>query len=459
MAWSSSSVRDAICACQVEARAIVSEAIEQRAAPSTRSEVVMAGAGKAAEWLTLVLLLTAVPRVLGPIDYGTFGLALSLVALGSAAAALGGPATIARLVAEAPQAERPGLARALAERAARWRGAWAGLVLVCASVLVVVDPERFRLEVVALVVLAVTLDIAATLAFHVALALGRTLAWSVRYALQNAALVVGAVALYETFGLNGALAAIPLSIALALAVGVAGIGDPMRRAPAGAAVPELATRFSVLQGVSGFLYQFTHRGGVVAVALMASSSDETGYTALAVGIAIALMYVPWQFFTVSLPRVSALGAKDAARGDVELRRLAWASLGVVGPVSILAAAFAEPILSTLVDTAFDAAQPALVPALAVAPLAVLTGWAGAFSTMHLRPGERVWIAGTGAIAFLVALALVPALGSVGALTALLVATAVSAATSLVRLPGLREPGLALACVACSATTLFVGSVL
>lgn len=435
------------------------EAIEPRAPPSTRSEMAMAGAGKAAEWLTLVLLLTVVPRMLGPVDYGTFGLALSLVALGSATAALGGPAMIARLVAEAPQAERPGLARALAERAARWRGAWAVLIVVCASVLVVVDPARFRLEVVALVVLAVALDIAATLAFHVALALGRTLMWSVRYALQNAALVVGAVALYETFGLDGALAAIPLSIALVLAVGVTGIGDTIRHAAADAAVPEVATRFAVLQGVSGFLYQFAHRGGVVAVALLAGSPDETGYTALAVGVAIALMYVPWQFFTVSLPRLSALGVRDPARGDAELRRLAWASLGVVGPVSIVAAALSEPILSTLVDPAFDAAKPALAPALAVAPLAVLTGWAGASATMHLRPGERVWIAGTGAIGFLIALALVPSFGSVGALTALLVATAVSAVTSLVRLPSLRAPGLVLACFACSVTTLLVGSVL
>lgn len=282
----------------------VTEAIEGRAPASGRAEMTATLGGKAAEWLTLVLLLTLVPRVLGPADFGTFGLALSLVALGSATAAVGGPAMIARLVAGAPQAERPGLARALAKRAARWRGAWAVVIVICGSLLVVVDPARFRLEVVALVVLAVALDIAATLAFHVALALGRTLLWSVRYALQNAALVVGALALYEAVGLDGALAAIPLSIALVLAVGVARMGAAIRQAAPGAAVPDVASRFALLQGVSGFLYQFTHRGGVVAVALLAGSADETGYAALAVGIAVALMYVPWQVFTVSLPRLS-----------------------------------------------------------------------------------------------------------------------------------------------------------
>ena len=437
----------------------MTEAIEGRAPASTRAEMAATLGGKAAEWLTLVLLLTLVPRLLGPADYGSFGLALSLVALASAAAALGGPAMIARLVAAAPPAERPGLARALAVRAARWRGAWAVLVVVCASVLVVVDPARFRLEVVAFVVLAVALDIAATLAFHVALALGRTLMWTLRYALQNAVLVVGALALYETFDLDGALAAIPLSVALVLAIGVAGIGGTMSRAASDAAVPEVAKRFALLQGASGFLYQFTHRGGVVAVALLAGSADETGYAALAVGVAVALMYVPWQLFTVSLPRVSALGARDSARGDAELHRLAWASLGVVGPLSIVAAALAEPILSTLVDPAFDPAEPALAPALAVAPLAVLTGWAGASATMHLRPGERVWIAGAGAIGFVASLALVPSFGAVGALAALLVGTAVSAVASLVRLPSLREPRLVVACFACSVTTLLLGSVL
>lgn len=151
--------------------------------------------------------------------------------------------------------------------------------------------------------------------------------------------------------------------------------------------------------------------------------------------------------------------REPARGDAELRRLAWSSLAVVGPAAIVAAALAEPILSTFVDPAFDAAKPSFTPALAVAPLAVLTGWAGASATIHLRPGERVWIAGTGAIGFLVALSLVPSFGSVGALTALLVATGVSAVTSLVRLPILREPWLAPACFACSVVTLLVGSVL
>ncbi len=442
--------------CGSEAGVTVTEAFETRAPASPPAEMAATLAGKAAEWLTLVLLLTLVPRVLGPADYGSFGLTLSLVALGSAAAALGGPAMIARLVAAAPPAERPGLARALAERAARWRSAWIVVIALCGSVLVVADPTRFRLEVVALVVLAVALDIAATLAFHVSLALGRTLLWSLRYALQNAALVAGAIALYETFGLDGALAAIPLSIALVLAVGIAGIGGTIRHAASGVAVPDVATRFAVLQGVSGFLYQFTHRGGVVAVALLAGSADEIGYAALAVGVATALIYVPWQLFTVSLPRLSALGVRDSAQGDAELRRLAWAALGTVGTISIGAAAFAEPLLSTFVDPAFEAAGPALVPALAVAPLAVLTGWAGAFATVHLRPVERVWIAACGTLGFVVTLALVPAFGAVGALAALLVGTAASAVAALVRMPALREPTLAVACFGCSVTALLVG---
>lgn len=434
-------------------RATASGATPIAALPSGRTELALVLAGKTAEWASLVLLLTLVPRLLGPADFGTFGLALSIVTLGSAAAAVGGPATIARLVGAEPPERRAALARALAARAARWRGGWAAAVVLVALALVLADPDRFGPGVVALVVLALALDIAATLAFQVALALGRTRAWSFRYGVQNALLVAFAVALHPPLGGEGALAAIPISVGLVLAAGLAAVQRPLRAAEAGADVPEIATRFAVLQGVAGTLFQVTHRGGIVAVALLAGSAVETGYASLAVGVATALVYVPWQLFTISLPRLAA-GAP--ARAERELRRLAWRSVLAVGPLAVAVAALAGLLLPTLVDTEFAAAQAALVPAAAAGPLAVLTGWAGTVAALELRLAERVWMAAAGAAAFVLALPLVPAYGSVGAALALLAGTAASAAVAVARLPAVRDPAVVAACAGFSGATLLAG---
>ena len=71
-------------------------------------------AGKIAEAVTLVLLATVVPRLLGPHDYGQFSVVLTLVAIGSVALTLGGATLLARYVPAAPPAERAPLARAMA---------------------------------------------------------------------------------------------------------------------------------------------------------------------------------------------------------------------------------------------------------------------------------------------------------------------------------------------------------
>ncbi len=107
---------------------------------SNRGAVAVAVAGKAAEWLTLAAMLTLVPRLLGPAVYGTFGLALGIVTLGSASLALGGPSVMARFVAAAPPGERASLARALALRAVRWRAGGLALMSAIIVTLVLVDP-------------------------------------------------------------------------------------------------------------------------------------------------------------------------------------------------------------------------------------------------------------------------------------------------------------------------------
>lgn len=76
----------------------------------------IATVGKLLELGSLVLLVTVVPRALGPELFGLFAVATSVVTLGSASLSLGGPMLMARFVPTVPGAERPSLARALALR-------------------------------------------------------------------------------------------------------------------------------------------------------------------------------------------------------------------------------------------------------------------------------------------------------------------------------------------------------
>jgi O-antigen/teichoic acid export membrane protein len=424
---------------------------------SGKAAVVAAVAGKVAEWLTLALLLTLVPRLLGPADYGTFGLALALVTLGSASLALGGPATMARFVAAVPAPDRAGLARALAMRALRWRAAGLAIAWVVAVPLAVAFPHRLPPADTAIVLTALTLDSAATLAFQVALGLGRPLLWSFRYPVQNLLLVAAVVPLYAVGGMAGALAAIACASAGALLLGSVASGRQLLGAPSGQPVPREASRFALLQAVSGLLVLLQYRGGVVAVALLARSRLQTGYAALTFGIAVALTYAIWQVYTVALPRFASLAAADVEAAAAALARFARIAVLAFVPAAILAALVAEPMLTLLAGSRFSAAKDALGPALATAPLAPLTGAVGVAAAVRLRPGARVWTAAAGAAVFVAtALVLVPAFGAAGATGALLAATAATALVGAALFPELVDRRLIALSFAASALVLAVG---
>src|SRR4051812_19488933 len=85
------------------------------------SAVVDGLVGKAGELTGQALLLVLLPRVLGPVDYGTFALALSIVTLSSASIAIGGPTLMSRFVPAASPATRDAVAFALVRRVGRWR--------------------------------------------------------------------------------------------------------------------------------------------------------------------------------------------------------------------------------------------------------------------------------------------------------------------------------------------------
>ena len=400
--------------------------------------------GKAAEGLTLVGLVVVLPRALGPSDYGRFAIALSLVTLVSTSLALGGPTLLSRFVpAQAPD-ERIRTARAIGTRFLRVRLVQSAIVVAVAAVLVARDSDRFTLVATALVAAAIVLDSAATLGFQIMLGLGASTLWSFRYPLQNAILCVVGLLMYRVAGIDGAIAGIAVGSAAVATVAAIAVRERLRGVAPAPTLPEGVIRFAVVQTISGFFLQLVQRGPVIAVILLASSSTEAGFAALASGVALALSYVVSQAFSVELPSLAA--RFDAAPGDVEqsVRRLAWLATALMIPVALGGVLVAEEGLPRLVGSGFAGAAPAFVPALAILPLAGVAAAATQISALRLHPEARLVANVAGGVAFLVIAAFaVPVWGSVGATVALLVGTAVTVCVSPALLPGLYSPALLL----------------
>lgn len=420
-----------------------------------RASVAASMAGKAAEMVTLLLLATVVPRVLGPSDYGRFSVPLTIVTLGSLALTLGGPTVLARYVPAAPADQRLAVARSLGRRLARGRALQLAAITAAAAFGAALAPGALPALDTTLVVVALALNVAATLGLQVALGLGRTGAWSVRYPLQNTVLIVAVLALQGSAGGTGG----PLAIAIAAVAGAAFAGvvvapilrPPVERVP----VPEGAIRFGALQATGAALVQVTHRGGVLATALLAGSAAETGYTALATGIALGVTYAVLQAFTVSLPHLA-----DGTEDDPEaaLRRLAGGLLAVLVPGTLLAAAALDRIVTAVFGGGYSGAVDAFAPALALVVLAPLNALAVQAAALRLRPDVSAAAGAASAGTFLVvALVAVPAWGAAGATAAALAGAASSALLAGWRLPGAYGSRLPLATAAGACAVLLAAS--
>ena len=398
-------------------------------APSLRGPIAASVAGKTVEMATLILLATVVPRALGPSDYGRFAVALTIVTLGSLALTLGGPALVTRYVPEAPLHEQVPLARALGVRLARDAGVQVCILGgIAASVVVAFGIGVPWPEAVAAST-GLILNVGATIALLVALGLGRAAAWSARYPIQNLVLIALVLTLHPVAGSAGALAAITLSALMAV-VFAAVVSAPLLVAefPAPPPLPDGAVRFGRLQTVGAVLTQVTHRGGVVVVALLAGSQVETGYAALAVGIAVGATYAIIQIFTVSLPAVLASGAAEPER---ELTRIAGGVLAVVAPVALIAALVLDRLVPAVFGSDYAGGSSAFGPALALVVLAPLTALAANVASIRLRPEVATSSGAVSLVVFaVVALVAVGRWGATGAISATLAGVTAGTMVSL-----------------------------
>ena len=109
--------------------------------------------------------------------------------------------------------------------------------------------------------------------------------------------------------------------------------------------------------------QFAQRGGVLAVALIAGSARQTGYAALAIGIALGATYAVLQAFTVSLPHLAdhtrVTGGHEVAEST--LRRLAGGAIVLVLPAAALAALFLDSLVPAVFGDSYGDATTAFGP--------------------------------------------------------------------------------------------------
>lgn len=421
-----------------------------------RSPLAAGLAGKIAEAVTLLLLVSVVPRVLGPERYGVFAFAYALVTIASSSASLGGPSLMSRFIPAAAVEQRVALARVLAGRALRWRSLQVAVFAVIAAVLASVWPSRFPPFQSALVVVGIALDVAATLAFQIGLGLGRTSAWSFRYPVQQGALVVCAVALNGAGGSTGAVGAIAAAAGIALVFGATGL-SPLRGARR-VDLPPGVTRFALLTGISGLLVQFVHRAGVVAVVVLGGSKIQAGFASLAAGLGLAATYLVWQLFTVELPRLAERAGDDPHGVDASMRKLTERMTLVLIPLALVAVPIAKHAIPVVAGARFRGSLPAIVPALALLPVAPLAALGSQAATLRLQPEQRLKSSVAGALVFVVvALALVPDHAALGATIALLAGSAATALAYAVGAPDLFDRRLLVASGGAVAGVLVLGA--
>lgn len=429
-------------------------------AGSMRASIVSSSVGKAVELVTLVALATVVPRILGPTDYGRFAVVLTIVTMVSLALTLGGPTLMTRFVPAAPAEERVSLALALGRRLLFTRAAT--VAVAGGTALLVAAATSLSMTDTAIAVFATALHVVTTIALLVLLGLGGTAAWAARFPFHNAVLVVGALVLYPLGGVTAALVAV-LIAALVTAVAALIVAAPVLRAPRSPHVhiPEGALRFGALQAGGAALMQYTHRAGVLAVAILAGSSVETGYAALAIGLALGTTYAVLQIFTVSLPHLTAhdLDHEGIERAEAPLRRLALITTAALAPPLVVCALLLDQLVTPIFGTDFEGAATSFVPAMALVALAPLYSLYVQVAAIRFCPRVALECGIAAALVFtIVAAGATPHWAAVGGTAAALAGSAAAVLVALVRLPAMTSITQVIATCGGVAATIVAGVV-
>src|SRR5690606_14548628 len=202
------------------------------------------------------------------------------------------------------------------------------------------------------------------------------------------------------------------------------------------AMPEGALRFGAFHAAGAALGQFADRAGVVAVAILGGTAADTGYAALAIGLALGISNAVLQSLTVSLPHLAGTGDAALARAEAALARLATALLAGVLAAAGVGVVLLDDLVPLVFGDDYEGAISAFGPVLGFMVLAPLSSLVLQSAALRVLPRVSLANGVAGVVTFLVvALVAVPAWEAAGATTAALAATAVRTATSLYLLPG------------------------
>jgi len=399
--------------------------------------------GKALELVTQLLLVTVVPRLLGPAEFGRMTVALAIVTLGALTITLGAPSAFVRFVPAESGSRRAGLARSMTLQVLPVRAIQLTAVAAIAALLVFTASRIDALDA-GLVFVALAAEVGAVVAAQIALGMGETWIWSFRISARNLALLV-LVPLLATFaGSAGVTASVALGSLAGFAFAASCVLPLVRHAEQGVPVPPGAMQFGRVAGVSIVLGQLTWRGPVIAASLLGLAADEVGFAGLAASIAMAIIFAVRELFTVSVPELVESWGRDQSATDRLMRRLGERTQWVLVASAILGVVALDRVLPLVVGDRFTPAVAPMITVLAMLPLLPLPAMGLQSASLRLRPGIPVAIESASLVSFIVAsLVLVPRWHAVGATGALLVATVTSAVLNARALPTVVTPRILL----------------
>lgn len=414
----------------------IHEPITRPSAPGARfSPRAAAARGKALEFITQLLLVTVLPRLLGPASFGRLTLALSVVTVASVAVSLGAPGAFARFVPMEDPSRRTGLVRSMTLRLLPLRGAQLLAAAAIGTAITLAMPERLAAGALVLLLVALAAEVGAILVAQAGLGLGETWIWSYRLSARNVVLLVIAAAVVALRRPADVLWMVTLGCLAGLVFAASQVAPLVRHAPRGIPIPAGAMRFGRVTGAVLLVGQLTYRGPVLAASAGGLSPDTVGYAGLAASIAMAIIYATRELFTVSVPELVATWDRDPSAADGQLRRLAqtlqWLLIaGGIGGVLAL-----TRVLPLVAGERFAPASGALTFVLAMLPLVPVAALSYTASSLRLQPEAALRIDGTALLVFLAgATVLMPRWEAAGALAALAASITTSAALTVRAFP-------------------------
>jgi O-antigen/teichoic acid export membrane protein len=404
-----------------------------RTSPSPRAALI----AKGLEYVGLALFTVAVPRLMGPEDFGTFAAVLAGVGLFTMMTGLGANTTFGRFVPEFVENGDPDAigrlyTQLLAVRVAMVIPLGVGLALGLRILLPDLPRESSILGSLAFMAGAVGMT-----AYQLMYGLNRLGRSLLRGSLSRLLIALGILAFRAELSPVVAVRILcGVEVVLCL-LGLALAAEYVRPGALRSGVGEVreALRFGAVFFAATLLLTAVWRGGELAVTALASAREEIAFYSIASVIVMALSSLLSQVSTLMLPTVTRMHLRGE---DERFERWMAASLRYVTlmAVAIVIGIFAlgDRVLPVLLGDGFDRVDLNLqILALGLIPLAVVRT-ATTAAVVRGWAAQAVLMGAEGLLAFLVlAVVLVGSMGSIGASIAVSMAFVVAGTRAVFRM--------------------------